>query len=426
MKYGLIGEHLPHSFSVRVHSLCASYKYELCELAPSELESFMKKADFCAINVTIPYKRDVMKYLDEIDQTAIAVGSVNTVVNRNGKLFGYNTDLFGMRSLAKRENISVSGKKVLILGTGGTAQTARALCECDGAREYFFVSRRADGGRVVSYEEAYGSHSDAEVIINTTPCGMFPNANGSDSMPAEPIDISKFPNLCGVIDAIYNPLRTNLVEKAKARKIMAAGGLYMLVAQGVLASRIFMGEDARAAEKSEELEKKAEAAYKKLLAEKENTVLIGMPASGKSTVGKALAKELGKPFVDTDEMIAEKAGKSITEIFAELGEAGFRLLESEAVRESADLSGAIIATGGGAILKGENVFCLKRNGELWFLDRPLESLLPTEDRPLAKSADAIKKLYAERIGIYRSVADHAVSGERTVDETVTLIKSKFI
>ena len=419
MKYGLIGEHLGHSFSSEIHALCASYEYELLELSPDEVGAFMKRAEFSAINVTIPYKKTVIPYLDEVDELAKKIGSVNTVVNRGGKLYGYNTDLFGMIALLRHAGIDIKNKKVLILGTGGTSHTVRALCEHCGAREYITVSRKSSE-IAVSYEEAYRDHSDAEVIINTTPCGMFPYADGGGGRAAEPIDISAFSNLCGVVDAVYNPLRTNLVQKARERGIPASGGLYMLVAQGVLASRLFLGD---VGEPDDEF---LESIYKKIKAQKENTVLIGMPGSGKSTVGAALARELGRVFVDTDELIEKKEGKSIPEIFAELGEEGFRRIESEAVAEVSSLSGAIIATGGGAVLKGENVFRLKRNGKLFFLDRPLESLIPTEDRPLAKSADAIKKLYGERYGIYEAAADQRIGGERTVEETLKLIKDEIL
>ena len=427
MKYGLIGEHLPHSFSKEIHALCAPYEYGLCELSRGEVGEFMERADFSAINVTIPYKQTVMPYLYDIDAQAKRIGAVNTVVNRGGRLYGYNTDFYGMLSLIRRIGIEIKGKKVLILGTGGTAHTARAVVAYLEAAECITVSRRADPERgVISYADAISSCGDAEVIFNTTPCGMFPNADGAEGMPAEPIDISAFPSLCGVVDAVYNPLRTNLIVKARSRGIPAEGGLYMLVAQAVLASRVFLGEELERVASDPETVKTIDKIYSEIEKQKENIVLTGMPGSGKSTVGRRLAKRLGRPFVDTDELIVKRAGRPIPEIFAELGESGFRDIESEAVREAANnLTGAVIATGGGAILREQNVLALRRSGRLYFLDRSLDALLPTADRPLASSAEAIKKRYNERYERYLATADKRIVIDEVIEHTVNTISEDF-
>ena len=235
MDYGLIGEKLPHSFSKEIHEQLGYYQYSLKELKAEELESFILQKNFKAINVTIPYKQAVMPYLDEIDPDALAIGAVNTIVNRDGVLYGYNTDFGGMKALIEHAGVVMKYKKVLILGTGGTSLTARAVCERMGAKEILRVSRRETDG-AITYEQAYADHSDADVILNATPCGMFPKIFDS------PIDITKFPNLSGVIDVIYNPLQTRLILSARERGIDAEGGLYMLVAQAILAAERFLGK----------------------------------------------------------------------------------------------------------------------------------------------------------------------------------------
>ncbi len=410
MKYGCIGERLKHSFSKEIHNALADYEYELCEVEREGLFDFAKRGDFLAINVTIPYKEQIMPYLYSIDEHAAAIGAVNTVVNRDGRLYGYNTDFFGMKMLAKHAGISLAGRKVIILGTGGTSKTAFAVAKAEGAREILRVSRsgREDS---VTYEELYLRHTDAEVIINTTPVGMYPDILGV------PVDISRFPELCGVLDAVYNPLRTPLISEAKRRGIAAEGGLYMLVAQAVRASEIFIDTEYPL----EEIER----VFNKIASDKENVVLTGMPASGKSTVGRMLADMLGRSFVDTDDMIVERAGMPIKEIFARHGEAYFRDLESEAVTEAAAKTSVVIATGGGAVLREKNVHVLKENGRIYFLDRPIELLVPTDSRPLSSDRAAIEKRYKERYGIYTSTADVHINGGATVTQVARSIIEDF-
>ncbi len=395
MQYGLIAERLGHSFSREIHGELASYPYELHEVAPEALDAFMRQGDFCGINVTIPYKEQVIPYLFEIDEQARAIGAVNTIVNRGGKLYGYNTDFYGMSALISHMGLTLAGKKVAILGSGGTSRTANAVAEALGASTILRVSRTAKGG-AIDYTMLREQHGDVQILINTTPCGMFPHPD------AAAVDVADFPRLEGVIDAVYNPLRPKLVLEARARGIPAEGGLFMLVAQAVRASEIFL-DTTYPADVTERI-------YQKILRQKENIVLVGMPGSGKSTVGRLLAERLGRDFYDTDDMIVKCAGKPISDIFAESGETAFRDIESQVIAEDASQrTGAVIATGGGAILRDENVQALKRGGRLYFIDRPLKELLPTPDRPLASSSEAVTRRYEERYHRYCHVADCRVA-----------------
>ena len=421
MEYGLIGEHLPHSFSKEIHRRCAGYEYVLRELTPEQVPGFLEKKEFKAINVTIPYKRTVIPYLSEIDAAAREIGAVNTVVNRNGALWGYNTDFYGMQALLRHAGISLKDRKVLILGTGGTCRTARAVAKAEGARE-IVTAGRAPGPENVTYEELYRLHSDGEIIVNTTPCGMFPYADGTEDRPGTPVELSRFPSLCGVVDAVYNPLRTNLILDARARGIPAEGGLYMLVAQGVLASRIFLGQETNSASVVPQID----SVYASLVREKENIVLIGMPGCGKTTVGKLLAGLLDRPFVDTDAEIVRSAGKEIPEIFAESGEPGFRDLEEKTLREIANTSsGSIIATGGGAILRQANLRALRRTGRLYFLNRPLEALIPTADRPLSSNSEDLRRRFEERYPLYCAACDRAIPADGTAEDVAQAIRKDF-
>ncbi len=405
MKYGCIGESLKHSFSKEIHNLLTDYDYEIREVERDKLDQFMSRKEFTAINVTIPYKENVIPHLYHIDEHAKLIGAVNTIVNLNGKLYGYNTDFFGLESLLNKAEIDVANKKVAILGTGGTSKTARAVCKSKGAREIVVVSRRSVDG-AISYEELYDNHNDIEVVINCTPNGMYPNNYSS------PLDLDKFSQVEGVVDAIYNPLKSVLISSAMAKGIKALGGLYMLVAQAVKACEIFLNK---------KFEKSVlEETYQKILSQKQNIVLIGMPSSGKTTIGKKLAQMTNKQFIDTDVEI-EKTGEKITDIFKTKGEKYFRDLESQVVLETAKKTEVIIATGGGSVLRKENVQALKQNGILVFLDRSLKNLIPTTDRPLSSDVDALKKRYQERYSIYSQVCDLKVNGDTTVDQVAKSI-----
>ncbi len=410
MEYGLIGEHLAHSFSPEIHKRIGDYKYEIMELKPEELGEFLESRDFKGINVTIPYKQAVIPYLDEIDEAAREIGAVNTIVNKNGKLFGYNTDFGGLKALFERVGISVSGKKAVILGNGGTSKTAEAVLKALGAQTVLKTDLVGAEG-VITNEEAVLKHSDAEILVNTTPCGMFPKLSG---MAVNPSD---FPKLKGAIDVVYNPLRTDFVQRAQRFGIPAQGGLYMLVMQAILAAERFFEKPIP--------KEKAESIYQELLRTKKNIVLIGMPGCGKTTVGKILSKELEIPLFDSDEIIIEKTGRQISDIFEKEGESTFRKLESEVIFELSGKTGSIISTGGGAILDPENIRNLSKNGKIYFIDRPLENLVPTSDRPTASSIEAIKKRHKERYMLYCLYADEIIEANLGAKEVAEKIKEDF-
>lgn len=407
-RYGLIGKKLTHSFSKEIHNKLADYPYELIELSEEEVKDFFCKKEFSAVNVTIPYKETVIAYLDEVSGIAKNIGAVNTVINQNGKLYGYNTDYYGMKALIERIGIHLSGKKVLILGTGGTSKTARVLAKDMGASEILVVSRRKQE-QFITYEEAIANHSDAQIIINTTPSGMYPDCDTT------PIDIASFHRLEGVVDAVYNPLSTNLVLDAKQRGIKAEGGLYMLVMQAVIAVEKFLNTSIA--------KETADTIFQSVLAAKENIVLTGMPGSGKSTVGNCIALD-GFSFVDTDLEIEKRIGCTIKELIATKGEAYFRDLESRVICDVASKNGQIISTGGGAVLRAENVKHLKQNGKLYFLDANLKRLQATDDRPLSDTLEKLQKLYFERIEIYKGTADVIVSDMATAQEEAQYIVQK--
>ena len=407
MKYGLIGEKLGHSFSKEIHERLG-YDYELCEVAPEALEGFMKAKNFEGINVTMPYKQAVIPYLDEIDEAASEIGAVNTIVNRDGKLYGYNTDFYGMERLFEHAEVDPYGKKVAVLGSGGTSKTATAVLRSLGASEIIRVSRSGE----VSYNDLYESHSDVEIIVNTTPVGMFPNISG------KPVEINRFDRLSGVIDAVYNPLNTTMVIEAKEREIPAEAGLYMLVAQAIRASELFLN--------TRYPSYMTNVIYDGIRAEKENVVLIGMPSSGKSTVGRILSEKLGEEFIDTDELITEKIKMPIKDFFALHGEEKFREIESEVIREIAGRGGLVIATGGGAILRRENLTSLRHNGNILFIDRPLNLLIPTDSRPLSSDRMALENLYMTRYPIYNEACDSRIEAVGTPIEIAENILENYL
>ncbi len=407
MEYGCIGEKLGHSFSKIIHNKLYRADYELKEISPENLQTFMEKKSFKAINVTIPYKQAVIPFLDEISETAKEIGAVNTVVNKNGCLYGFNTDFEGLKALILKNEIDLKNKKVLILGSGGTSKTAFAVAKNLKAKEILRVSRNETEG-LITYSEAYKNHTDAEIIINTTPVGMYPNIGNSA------IDIDRLPNLQGVIDVVYNPLNSDLVIKAKSKGIKAVGGLYMLIAQGVFAAERFLEKEFPKTE--------IDRIYKEIFTSKRNIVLIGMPSSGKTTLGKALAKELNFDFVDTDDLITKKEKMEITEIFAQKGEEEFRKIESEVIKEISSLQGSVIATGGGAVLNSRNTELLKENGVLIFLDRNIENLITTDSRPLSSNKADLQKRYNERYNIYRQSADFIINADGDIKQNLNLLK----
>lgn len=389
MEYGLIGEKLGHSFSKIIHEKLADYTYELCPLAKDELDAFMTAKQFKAINVTIPYKQDVIPYCDVLDDSAKRIGVVNTIVNRDGKLFGYNTDFAGFLYNLNAHGITLKDKKVMICGSGGTCKTVTAVSEYMGAKEILVVSR-SKKENAVTYEECI-RHKDVDVVVNASPKGMYPD-NGES-----PLDLSNFPNCKAVVDVIYNPLKTRLLQQAEQLGMKAVNGLEMLVAQAKFAVEHFL---------STEIENdKIDQITLELLKQLTNIVLIGMPSSGKTLTGKALCKYIDKTVVDTDAVIVERSGMSIKEMFARHGEAYFRQWEHDVIEEFSKQNGLIIATGGGAIKNEENIQNLKQNGIVMFIDRDLEHLLVTDDRPLSKDANAVAKLYEERYPLYTKYGD---------------------
>ncbi len=409
MKYGLIARQLSHSFSKEIHARLGNDDYELCELPPEELPDFLQRREFAGINVTIPYKEAVIPYLDEVDEAARAIGAVNTIVNRHGRLYGYNTDFAGLRGLLTRSGWQPAGEKVLVLGSGGTSKTAATVATYLGAARVYRVSRTGRDG-CITYEEMLTSHRDAAYLINTTPCGMYPNIG------ACAVKVSDFTVLKGVADAVYNPLCSRLVCDAREQGIPAVGGLYMLVAQAAYAAEKFTDTAVPVA--------KIEDIYRRMMTEKRNIILLGMPGSGKSTVGRHLAEALQMDFVDTDEEIVRQDGRSIPAIFAACGEEGFRELEQAVIRQVAARQHTVIATGGGAVLREENCRILRENGRLYFLDRPLEQLLPTADRPLSSNWEDLQRRYTERYPQYCSRCDCRVEADN-MEKTLQTIQEDF-
>ena len=397
-EYGLLGAKLSHSFSKEIHEKIADYEYELIELDSEGLDVFLKEKKFKAVNVTIPYKQAVIPYLDEMTEAAETIGAVNCIRNEEGRLIGHNTDFDGMKGLINHMGIDIRGKKVLILGTGGTSDTAFAVCKTLGAGVIIKVSRWKKEG-TVTYEEAKSTHKDAHIIINTTPCGMYPKQYES------PLNLDGFECLEGILDVVYNPLRTQLVSDALERGIKAEGGLYMLVEQAVRASEFFLN--------TKYCNYVTENVFEELSSKKQNIVLTGMPASGKTTVGRIVANALKRPFYDTDLLIEKKAGMKISCIFEDYGEKYFRDLEAEVIKDVSMRNGIVIATGGGAVLRPENIKALKLNGKIFFRDRKPEDLLPTKNRPTASTREQIIKRYEERYPLYISTCDYIVKHQES-------------
>ena len=398
IKCGLLGEHLGHSFSPQIHKQLADYSYELFEMPVEEVEGFLKSDRFDSMNVTIPYKKTVMPFLDEISDEARRIGSVNTVTHlEDGRLRGDNTDYFGFSYMIDKSKIAIEGKKVLVLGSGGASETAQTVCADRGARKIVVISRSGEN----NYENLY-LHADAEVIVNTTPVGMYPK-NGEAAVKLE-----DFPALEGVLEMIYNPAKTKLLLDAERLNIPHINGLCMLVAQAKRACEIFLGESIA--------DEKIDKITAEIAAQTGNLILVGMPGCGKSTVGELLAEKLGRELIDTDAMIVEKAGMPIPEIFSHFGEEHFRAIEHECVCEAGKQSGKIIATGGGVVTRQENYAPLHQNGKIFFINRKTEEL-PTDGRPISQSTD-LSELYKKRLPMYKSFCDKEVSNNRPIEQTV--------
>lgn len=412
LSFGLLGENLMHSYSPILHDIICdetglSYEYRLFEKKEDELESFIKEGEWAGLNVTIPYKTEVIKYIDELSPEAAAIGAVNTIVRRNGKLVGYNTDYYGLKSMIDDNNIIVNGKRCAVLGNGGAAKAASQVLFDRGAAEVRVLSHKA-----IDESESFSEISDCEILLNATPVGMYPYAGRTIVNPGS------FTKLNQVIDLIYNPLRTELVCQAKKNLIDSIGGLDMLIWQGIYSATLF------GREKFEDRYGIFRRVKNKLLNRLSNIVLIGMPGSGKSTIGKMLAEKTGKEFYDTDSLIEAREGKNIPEIFKECGEEYFRDIERAVINELSEVKGAVISTGGGAVEREENYYSLAANGRILLIDRAADSLTTT-GRPLSQEK-GIERLYRMRFPLYRSWADDIIEcNSKSVEEIIEDITEKI-
>ena len=402
MKCGLLGRKLGHSYSPLIHGHLGSYTYELFEKEPEELADFLRNGDFAGLNVTMPYKKAVIPYLDLLSPEAQTLGAVNTIVRYGNMLVGHNTDYFGFQSLMNRSGLNPAGKKCLVLGSGGASNVAVAVLREMGANAVV-ISRSGEN----NYENL-SSHADAAILVNTTPVGMYPH-NG-----ATPVELDLFPSLEGVVDVVYNPARTQLMLDAQVRDIKTIGGLWMLVAQAKAASEWFTGKTIA--------DGVIDAVHAILHSEMENIILIGMPGCGKSTIGRLLAEKTGRQFVDADEQICTLAKKDIPHIFAEDGEDAFRTLETQVLQLLGKESGLVIATGGGCVTQPRNYPLLHQNGRIYWLQRNLDRL-PTEGRPLSQ-AQNLGQMYQDRAPLYEFFADEIIENHGTPDETVAMIAER--
>ena len=398
---GLLGEKLGHSYSPAIHGMLADYEYRLYERAPEDVERFVKEGDWDGLNVTIPYKKTVLPYRAELSDRARRIGSVNTLVRRpDGSIYGDNTDAYGFERLLSRSGIPVQGRKVLVLGSGGASVMACVVLEELGAKSVVVISR---GG-----ENHYGNlsrHEDAQILVNTTPVGMFPQ-NGTAA-----VDLAMFPNCEGVVDVVYNPARTALLLQAERLSIPCAGGLYMLVAQAKRSAELFCGQ-AIADSEIDRIERALRLSM-------ENIVLVGMPGSGKSSVAALLGQRLGRRVWEADEEVENMAGCSIPEIFTREGEEGFRARENLVLQALGKLSGTVISTGGGCVIREENYDLLHQNGRIFWLQRDT-ALLPREGRPISQKSD-LRELYEKRRPFYAHFADCVVDNNGSLEETVERI-----
>lgn len=410
MKYGLIGEKLGHSFSKEIHEKIADYTYELKEIKKEDLESFILSKEFNALNVTIPYKEMVIPYMDFIDEKALEIKAVNTVVNKGGKLYAYNTDYYGLKALILNNNIDCNNKTVLILGTGGTSKTASVVLKDLNAKKVLFVSRNSkdDNPNVISYSKA-SDLEDVNIIINTTPNGMYPKDEEAI------IDITKYKTLEAVVDVVYNPLKTRLIRNALELGIIAVGGLYMLVGQAVYAVERFLDKS------FDDITKVIDRVYKDILSKKENIVLIGMPGCGKSTIGKMLSEKLNKELIDSDVEIEKVINSKIKDFLSESNEEEFRNIESNVINNISLLNNKIISTGGGAVKRSSNIKSLKGNGLIIFIDRSIDNIKTDDTRPLSSNVEKLNKLYKERYPLYKKACDYEVSNNGDIHDTVNKI-----
>ena len=425
MKYGLIGYPLIHSFSKTLHEKLGNSEYELKQLNSDELEKFIKEKKFLGLNVTIPYKKEVIKYIDYVDENAKSIEAVNTIKNVDNTLYGYNTDVLGFEALLYKNNIDIIDKSVLILGTGATSRTVECILKKLKAKNIYKRKRNGEYIDVFTNGKANYSYDNISLIINTTPIGMYPHVDDD-----ELINLDRFINLEAVLDVVYNPLRTNILQYAQNKNLKIASGLYMLVAQGYFAHKIFFDKSIINKEKNSiEFDKddvrEIDNIYKDILSSKQNIVLIGMPSSGKTTLGELLAKKLGKKFIDIDLEIEKKIGISISDFILKNGERNFREIEKQIIKLTSMEQGVVISTGGGSILDRENVIYLRYNGKLYFINRSIENLQFTNNRPLTNTHEKLVNKYNERLPVYKKVADVEIDGNKNIDEEIELIIDDF-
>lgn len=405
MRVGLLGARLGYSYSPQIHAFFGDYSYDLFEVTPEKLDSFMRGGSFDALNVTIPYKRAVMPYCAQLTDAARAIGSVNTIVRRaDGTLLGDNTDAAGFTAMLRRLSVDPAGKKALVLGSGGASLTVRHVLATLGAREVVVISRSGEN----NYQNL-DRHADAEILVNATPVGMFPNCGVS------PVDLKTLPRLSAVLDIIYNPARTQLLTDASALGIPCIGGLTMLVEQARAAAERFLGTPV-----SEALARKAYAA---VLRDTQNIVLIGMPGCGKSTLAAVLARLTGREAADADALIARECGMPIPEYFASHSEGEFRAVETRVLAQLCSRSSLVIATGGGCVTRPENRDILRQNGRVFYIHRDLK-LLDTSGRPLSQAA-SLEEMFARRAPLYRAFADAEIENAGTVEDAAARIWEVF-
>lgn len=408
MEYGLIGEKLGHSYSPQIHAQLADYRYELKAMPPEALDGFLAAREFKGLNVTIPYKQAVIPHCAELSDEAKEIGSVNTLVVRSdGTMIGHNTDIGGFICMLQKAGIDPNGCKAVILGSGGTSLTAQTALKRMGVKEIIVVSRKGP----VNYDSLYAEHADAEILVNTTPVGMYPGTGIS------PADLNQLPCVKGVVDVIYNPEKTKLILDAQARGIPCVSGLTMLVAQAREAAEWFTGKTIDASS--------VDSIVGEIKSQTLNLVLVGMPGCGKSSLGSLLAEALNRPLIDCDAEIVKRAGMPIPEVFAQFGEPHFRDIESQVIEDVCKGSGCIIATGGGAILRHENVRAMKQNGRVCFIRRNVDEL-PRDGRPLSSaSEDAVAKLWAQRKDQYHAAADFIIDNDASLEAVANRIQEGF-
>lgn len=410
MRKGLIGYPLSHSYSKVIHEDVAGYAYDLIEIVPSNFEQFMLEKQFDALNVTIPYKQQIITYLDELDDKAKRIGAVNTVVNVSGKLIGYNTDYYGFKWMIEHHGIDLKSKRVVILGHGGATKAIQVVVHDLGASECLIVSRTKSKD-TISYDDLYQLNQEIDVLINATPVGMFPNHE------AAPVDLSRLSKVTAVVDIVYNPLKTELLLQTEQMNVKAVGGLEMLVAQAKEAIEIFTNKQLD--------DQVIVDTTKKIVKQKQNIVFIGMPSAGKTTLAKEIANHFDLSLIDIDEEIERESNKSIKDIFEIDGEEEFRRLESQKIREVCMMNHVVISCGGGVVKSLTNINQLKKMGILFWIDRDVDLLQSDSSRPLSKDTQAIKQLYEERFSLYQHAADFRIKNNTTIDEACNEIISEI-